>query len=489
MEPDTSKVKATVLIVDDERNAREGLRSALEDKYEVFVAADAHQAMNVLETEPVDLMLTDLKMAGEDGLALILKTRSLPRQPICILMTAYGSVETAVEAMKRGASDYLTKPLNLDEVDLVIARHLRSQKIERENDQLKKQIAPKDGLEGIIGQSQPMVEIFDTVRQIAPSRATVLIEGESGTGKELIARAIHRLSPRGEGPLVAVHCAALTPQLLESELFGHERGAFTGAVERRIGRFEAAHGGTIFLDEIGEIDPATQVKILRVLGERSFERVGGNKTLHVDVRLVAATNKELRRLVEQGKFRDDLFFRLNVVQLRMPALRERATDIPLLVRAFLEEFNRDNGKRVRGFSQEAMQLLLGHRWPGNVRELRAAVEHAVVLARGEEATANDLPQTLRGSPVVLPRAEEESSKAKGAESFGQDTSQGTPSLRWEEAEKQIMLRALDQAMGNRSEAARLTGMSRRTFYRRLKQHGIPVRAPGGVRGTGAGGGA
>jgi len=445
-------VKPSVLVVDDEKNAREGLRSALEDRYEVYVAADAAQAMNVLESETVDLVLTDLKMAGENGLQLIARARSLAHQPVCILMTAYGSVETAVEAMKKGAADYLTKPLNLDEVDMLVARHLRARNLEQENSQLKKTINRKFGLDEIIGTSPKMTEIFETVQQVASARASVLILGESGTGKELIARAIHQISPRAGAPMVAVHCAALSPQLLESELFGHEKGAFTGAFERRLGRFESADGGTIFLDEIGEIDASTQVKILRVLGERSFERVGGTKTLSVDVRVIAATNKDLQKLVSEGKFRDDLYFRLNVVTILLPPLRDRAEDIPLMVQSFLREFNRDNGKNIRGFTAEAMDKILHYSWPGNVRELRSAVERAVVLARSDEAGLKELP------PQVL---------SGGA---GSDAPAPARPLDWSETEKQLIIRALLKTDGSRTDAARELGMSRRTLHRKLHEY-------------------
>lgn len=449
-------MRPNVLIVDDEKHAREGLRAALEDKYEVYVAADAVQAMNILESERIDLMLADLRMPGEDGLGLIERTLAMPHRPVCLLMTAYGSVETAVEAMKKGASDYLTKPLNLDEVDLIVAHHLKARRLESENLELRQKVAEREGLDEIIGRSPAMVEVLEVVKQVAPSRATVLIQGESGTGKELVARAIHRLSPRRDGPMVTVHCAALSPQLLESELFGHEKGAFTGAVERRIGRFEAAEAGTIFLDEIGEIDPATQVKILRVLGERSFERVGSTKTIHIDVRLVAATNRDLKKLVDEGKFRDDLFFRLNVVPIRMPPLRERTEDIPLLVRAFLAEFNRENGVNVRGFTQEALDRLLAYSWPGNVRELRTAVEHAVVLCRGDEAGLRELPSAVRGA---------EAAPSAGAPLGGEE-------LSWEDSEKRLIIKALEQTGGNRAEAARRMHMSRRTLHRKLNQYGL-----------------
>ena len=314
-------MQPTILIVDDEKHTRDGLRRLLEDEYDVYVAEDIGGAISVLERETVDLLLTDLRLGGEDGMQLIERALKMPHPPVCIMMTAYGSVDTAVEAMKRGAYDFVTKPLNLDKVEMLIARALQSRRMEQENRTLRQQIDERFGLENIFGESLALREVLDTIRQVAPSSANVLIEGESGTGKELAAHAIHNLSRRNQAKFVVVHCAALSPTLLESELFGHERGAFTGAHERRIGRFEQANGGTIFLDEIGEIDPSTQVKLLRVMSEqRAFERVGGTQTLRADVRVIAATNKNLEQMVREGKFRDDLYFRLNVVRITMPPL-------------------------------------------------------------------------------------------------------------------------------------------------------------------------
>src|SRR5271170_2270196 len=390
-------MKPTLLIVDDEKTTRDGLRAALEDRYDVYVAEDAKAAMELLESEHFDVMLTDFRLPNEDGLKLIARAKSLPKPPICILMTAYGSEEIAVEAMKRGADDYIAKGrLQIDELEMRIARALKQQNLEVENVSLRKQLDSKFGLENIVGQSVAMNEIFEVVQQVAPTRATVLITGESGTGKELIAKALHQLSPRAKQPFVAVHCAALTATLLESELFGHERGAFTGAHERRVGRFELAQGGTLFLDEIGEIDQSIQVKLLRFLGERTFERVGSNKTLSADVRLVTATNKNLEELVKAGKFREDLFFRLRVVEIELPPLRERTGDIPLLAQSFLREFAKENGKAVNDFTADALEALMNCSWPGNVRELRTAIEHAVVLCRGEKISTRDLPASLRG---------------------------------------------------------------------------------------------
>src|ERR1022692_249406 len=390
-------MKPTLLIVDDEKPTREGLRAALEERYDVYIADDAKAAMNLLESENFDVLLTDFRLPNEDGMKLIARAKSLSKPPICILMTAYGSEELAVDAMKRGADDYIAKGrLQIDELEMRIARALKRQNLEAENVSLRQQLDSKFGLENIIGESPAMREIFEVVQQVAPTRASVLIGGESGTGKELIAKALHQLSPRARQPFVTVHCAALAPTLLESELFGHEKGAFTGAHERRIGRFEQAQGGTLFLDEIGEIDASIQVKLLRFLGERTFERVGSNKTLTADVRLIAATNRDLDERVKAGAFREDLFFRLRVVELRLPPLRERLEDIPLLARTFLREFAKENGKAVNDFTADALEALMNYSWPGNVRELRTAIEHAVVLSRGERISLRDLPPAARG---------------------------------------------------------------------------------------------
>jgi DNA-binding NtrC family response regulator len=445
--------KPTLLIVDDEKPTRDGLRAALEERYDVYVAEDAKAAGELLERENFDVLLTDFRLPSEDGMKLITRARSLARPPICILMTAYGSEELAVEAMKRGADDYIAKGrLQIDELEMRIARALRRQNLETENISLRRQLDTRFGLENIVGKSPAMEEIFGIIQQVAPSRATVLLTGESGTGKELVARAIHQLSPRAKQPLVIVHGAALAPTLLESELFGHEKGAFTGAYERRIGRFEQAQGGTLFLDEIGEIDAAIQVKLLRFLGERTFERVGSNKTLTADVRLIAATNKNLEELVKGGTFREDLFFRLRVVEIHLPPLRERAGDIPLLAQRFLREYAQENGKTVNEFTADALERLTNYAWPGNVRELRTSVEHAVVLCRGEKISARDLPPSVRGG-------------AGGR--TGEATLFARNDLTVKEAEKQLIIHALKETNGNRTLAARKVGMSRRTFHRKL----------------------
>jgi DNA-binding NtrC family response regulator len=451
----------TILIVDDEKHTRDGLRRLLENDYDVYVAADIASAMNVLEREHVDLLLTDLRLGAEDGMQLIERALKMPQPPICVMMTAYGSVDTAVEAMKRGAYDFVTKPLNLDKVEILISRALRGRKLEQENQTLRQQVDERYGLENIIGDSAALHEVLDTIKQVAPSSATVLIEGESGTGKELAAHAIHNLSRRSKAKFVVVHCAALSPTLLESELFGHEKGAFTGAFERRIGRFEQASGGTVFLDEISEIEPATQVKLLRVMSEeRAFERVGGNQTLHADVRLIAATNKNLEKLVREGKFRDDLFFRLNVVRITMPPLRDRKEDIPLLVRGFVREFGRANDKKIVDLTADAMNALLIYNWPGNVRELRTAIEHGVVMATGSKITLRDLPMAVREvAGGALPRG------ISTSKAFGQKVNP----LDLRETERKLVLQALASTNGNVTAAAKKLGISRRTLHRKINE--------------------
>ncbi len=448
-----TKTKPSLLIVEDEKPSRDGLRAALEDRFDVYVAEDVAGATRLLEEDDFDVMLTDYRLPKDDGMKLIKRAKALPHPPVCILMTAYGSEELAVEAMKNGADDYIAKGrMQIDELEMRIARALKQQKLETENVVLKQQLHTKFGMENIIGSTPPMNEVLELVRAVAPARTTVLITGESGTGKELIAKAIHQLSPRKNGPLVTVHCAALSPTLLESELFGHEKGAFTGAHEKRVGRFEQAQGGTLFLDEIGEIDQSTQVKLLRFLGERTFERVGSNKTLSADVRLVTATNKNLATLVKEGEFREDLFFRLRVLEIHLPPLRERKNDVPLLAAAFLKEFAEENGKKVTAISHEAMETLVNYSWPGNVRELRTAIEHAVVLARGESVSVRDLPQNIRlGDDKEL----------------GGGDALNAADITVKEAEKQLIIRALKELNGNRSAAAKKLGMSRRTLHRKL----------------------
>ncbi len=446
----------TILIVDDEKNTREGLRLSLEDEFDIYIAADISGAMDVLQNETVDVLVTDLRLGADDGMELIDMALGIAASPICIMMTAYGSVDTAVEAMKRGAYHFVTKPLNIDELEILIKRAIRTRSLQEENVQLKKQVEKEFTVSNILGKSPAMQPVFETIEQVAPSKATVLIDGENGTGKELVAKAIHNLSGRPKSKLVTVHCAALSPQLLESELFGHERGAFTGATEKRIGRFEQADGGTLFLDEIGEIDTSTQVKLLRALGERTIERVGGNQPIKVDVRLLTATNKDIGKLVESGEFREDLFYRLNVVRITLPPLRERAEDIALLANAFLKELAEENGKPINEISHEVMRAFSAHRWPGNVRELRTAIEHGVVMSNGSRITLRHLPAVFRNgssSHGTVHPAEEHSH---------QDL------FDLANAERQLISKALAHTRGNKTEAAKLLGISRRTLQRKLK---------------------
>jgi DNA-binding NtrC family response regulator len=450
-------MQGTILIVDDEKHTREGLRQSLEDEFDVYTAGNLDEALNVLNSDQIDLVLTDLRLGGEDGMVLIERILQRPRPPVCILMTAYGSIATAVDAMKRGAYDFVTKPVNIDELGIKISRAIKGRQTEQENIQLRQQVDKRFGLENIIGESKAMHDIFDTVRQVAPSRATVLILGESGTGKELIAHAIHNLGNRNKARFVAFNCAAFSPQLIESELFGHERGAFTGAVERRVGRFEQAAGGTLFLDEIAEIDSNVQVKLLRALDPGVFERVGGNQSLRADVRLIAATNRDLAPLVREGKFREDLYYRLNVIQIRVPSLRERKEDIPLLANAFLKEISERDGKAFRPLSPEAMDCLLQYDWPGNVRELKGAIDSGITLSVGKQITARDLPLAVRERAESLaPR-----------EALVQDQ------VNLQENERRLIVRALDESGGNRTEAAKKLGISRRTLHRRLRELQLP----------------
>jgi DNA-binding NtrC family response regulator len=459
------KTRPRILIVDDDKNTREGLARALSPDYTVTLAESGERALSLLDESAVDIMLSDVRMPGMDGMTLLQRALARTPAPISIMLTAYGNVETAVEAMKRGAYDFLMKPVNLDYLDMLLKRALRSREVEDENVSLKEELDDRYGLENMIGNSQAMREVFEVVKQAAPTNATVLLQGESGTGKELVAHAIHRLSPRRNGPFIAVHCAALSPTLLESELFGHEKGAFTGAVERRRGRFEMADGGTLFLDEVSEIDPAIQVKLLRVLEERRFERVGGSETLEVDIRLIAATNRNLKALADEGRFRSDLYFRLDVVGVVLPLLRDRAEDIPLLAYHFLREFAHKNGKPLADITPEAMQIFSAYSWPGNVRELRNAIERMVVLARGSKLTARDVPVNIRNA------VQAEAGQGRGPELAAVGAAASLASN-----EKALIYSALRRFKGNRTQAAAQLGISRRTLQRKLKEYAVAANA-------------
>ena len=384
-------------------------------------------------------------------------------------MTAYGSVDAAVEAMKQGAYDFVTKPLNLDAVEMVLKRALHTRNLETANQELTSRIQADSGLQKLLGRSTAMEHVFSMIRQVAPSKTTVLIEGESGTGKELVAQAIHSLSGRPENKFVAVNCAALSPQLLESELFGHEKGSFTGAAQRRIGRFEQADGGTIFLDEIGEIDASTQVKLLRVLSERTIERVGSNTPIPVNVRVIAATNKSLKQLVQEGKFREDLYFRLNVVHIQMPPLRDRREDVALLAAAFLKEFARENNKELKPLSPEALHAVRNYLWPGNVRELRTAMEHGVVMCNSDRIELQHLPPQLQAasSPPVAGKTSGDPPPDNGNNTQNGLVPHGVLNLSL--LERNAIRQALAQSNGNRTAAALLLGISRRTLQRKLQE--------------------
>lgn len=455
--------KPVILIVEDEKNTREGLERTLNRKYQIIQADNGERALRLLAEKPVDILLTDLRMPGMDGLTLVRRAIAHESQPVCIVLTAYGSIESAVEAMKVGAYDFLTKPLNLDQLEIVIERALHSRQLENENRSLRTQLDKRFGLEAFIGRTPAMEELFKLIRQVAPSQATVLIQGESGTGKELVAHAMHNLSSRARGPFIAVHCAALPQNLLESELFGHEKGAFTGAVERRRGRFEMAEGGTLFLDEISEVAPVIQVKLLRVLEEWKFERVGGQETLEADIRLVAATNNDLKKLVQEGRFRNDLFYRLNVVTINLPPLRERRDDIPLLARHFLQDFARENNRKIEDISSDALAVLVSYDWPGNVRELKNIIEQMVVLGHGAKLTLRDLPASVR---------ENEHSSALQAGGIISAPSIPLPAGSIKEANRNMIIATLGAAGGNRTLAAKKLGISRRTLHRKLREFAV-----------------
>ncbi len=451
----------SILIVDDEKHTRDGLATALEGEYEVFQAADAEEAFRLLDAEQFAVVLTDLRMAGKSGLKVIERALQMPYHPVCIMMTAYGNVETAVEAMKRGAYDFLTKPVSLEKLEILIRRALQERKLEKENTTLRDRLDKQFSFPNIVGHSQALQTVLEKVKQAAATRATMLLTGETGTGKELLAQMIHQNSPRARGPFVAVHCAALPASLLESELFGHEKGAFTGANERRIGRFEAADGGTLFLDEMGELDAQTQVKLLRFLETRTFERLGSNKSITVDVRLVCATHRDLAELVAKGAFREDLFYRLHVVPIRLPPLRERAEDIPLLLDHYLRFFAKENSLTPPRLAPSAIAVLQRYGWPGNVRELRNFCENAVVLKRGGEISEYDLDPKF-----TAPAGQPSGAKPTGSPSAAAPVANP---LSREENEKRLLRSALVEARGNRTKAAQLMGISRRTLHRKLTE--------------------
>ncbi|MGB4407458.1 MAG: sigma-54 dependent transcriptional regulator [Sphaerochaeta sp.] len=450
-------MKRSILIVDDEKNIRSGLAMAMElEGYESLTAEDGASAWALMGKKDVDLVITDLRMPNLSGEQLLQKiTGAYPRLPV-IILTGHGTIETAVDAMRKGAIDFFTKPVELDRLSLVVKKALSNTDLYAEHERLKAEVETlkaRNRYDRIVGKSQKMVALMETVAQVAPTRASVLITGESGVGKELVADAIHELGNRSKGPFIKVHCAALSESLLESELFGHEKGSFTGAISQKKGRFELADGGTIFLDEIGEINGATQVKLLRVLQEKVFERVGGEKAVTVDVRIVCATNRDLLKEIEKGAFREDLYYRLNVVHLEVPPLRDRKDDIPLLMTSFLTQFNKENDKSLEGFSNGAKKAMLSYDWPGNIRELRNSVESAVVLSRSSVIEVEDLPPSVRLSD----------SSAQLSLDVG---------ITLAEAEKKLIMSTLVMCGGNKTRAAEVLGIGRKTLHRKLQEYQI-----------------
>jgi DNA-binding NtrC family response regulator len=442
-----------LLVVDDEKNIREGLADSLAmEGYEVVTAADGEGGWSRFEKGDIDLVITDLRMPGMGGEEFQRKINAeYPGLPV-IILTGHGTVENAVAAMRNGAYDFITKPPNIDHLTMLVKRALHTQELALQNKSLEAELEKKIQFRRMIGSSAAMRRVFDTISRVAPAKASILITGESGVGKELVADAIHELSPRKGKPLVKVHCAALPESIIESELFGHEKGAFTGAAGRKRGRFELANEGTLFLDEIGEIDQNIQIKLLRVLQDKKFERVGGEETIEVDVRIVAATNKDLKEEVEKGNFREDLYFRLNVVNIHVPPLRERKDDIPLLLSAFLKECAEENGKQVEGFDEKARAAMYGYDWPGNIRELRNCVESAVVMSKGSVIVEADLPPTVR---------------AKSGESLISIPMGST----MEQAERAIIRDTLGFFKGNKSKTAEVLNRGRKTLHRKLAEWG------------------
>ena len=447
-------MKFTILIIDDEKNIREGLGAAFEmEGYEVRLAANGKEGLDCIAKGDIDLVITDLRMDGISGEEVLRRvTTETPGIPV-IVLTGHGSIDAAVDAMRNGAYDFLTKPLNLDRLSMLVKRALERRELSLQHTQLKAEVSSAHTLDNMIGKSAEMQKVFTLIKKVAPTKASVLITGESGVGKELVADAIHNLSPRSAHEMIKVHCAALSETLLESELFGHEKGAYTGAEKMQKGRFELAHESTIFLDEIGEVNASVQVKLLRVLQDHKIIRVGGEKTIDIDVRVIAATNRDMEKEVKEGRFREDLYYRLNVVHIAVPPLRERRDDIPLLLNAFLKEYAKENGKNITGIDNRARALLYKYDWPGNIRELRNCIESAVVMCGGNEITPEDLPPTVSASiaapSITIPV--------------------GTT---LDDAEKAIICENLAANKGNKSKTADILGIGRKTLHRKLQEYGI-----------------
>jgi two-component system response regulator HydG len=454
-EPRTDKARPRVVVADDEASARSGLGTLLRDEgFDVVLAADGVAALACVQESAPDILVTDLRMPGMDGIELLRRAREADPGLIVVLMTAFAEVETAVRAMQDGAEHYLTKPLQIDELVLVLRRALDRRSLRNEATELRARLKDHLRFERIVGASPAMQEVFDVVEQVAPTKASVLITGESGTGKELVAQAIHENSPRAGAPFVKLHCASLAETLLESELFGHEKGSFTGAAARREGRFKQADGGTLFLDEIGEISPSIQVKLLRVLQEKTFERVGGNETIKVDVRIIAATNRDLASDAAAGRFREDLYYRLNVVNIEMPPLRARPSDLLPLATHFLHRFAKENGKGIDGFADDAVERITGYRWPGNVRELENIIERAVVLCDEAKLTAKHLPAGV-------------SAATRGGMRI--------PGSTMNEIERHAIVTTLEACGGRTTQAAQMLDISVRKIQYKVQEYGIVLQ--------------
>ncbi len=448
--------KSKVLIIDDDTSHAEAIAEGIKRSgFDAMIAGSGEEGLAVMDREELDIIITDLVMAGVDGMEVLREARKRSEFTEVVMVTGYGSVESAVQAIQEGAAHYITKPVNILELRAVLDKIVENQAIKIHNLELRKQLDQKFGFETIIGSSKPMVEVFKLLRQVAPTNVTVMVQGESGTGKELIARAIHNNSPRKAFPFVAVNCAALSEGLIESELFGHEKGAFTGAVARKAGKFEYANRGTLFLDEVGDMPLSIQVKLLRVLEEREIVRVGSNEPISVDVRLISATNQNLVEAVGQGEFREDLYFRLRVVSIDLAPLRERTGDIPLLLDAFIEEFTKTHGKKVKGISPEAMTILGSQPWPGNVRELRNVIENMVVTAQNEILQVSDIPVNyldgVEGHPSTI-------SQLAG--------------VSLADLEKECIRQTLALTGGNREKTAKMLGIGERTLYRKINEYGL-----------------
>lgn len=452
-------IKYNILIVDDEQSQRIILSGFLKQKgYNLFEASSGNEALKIIDNNLIDIVLSDYKMPEMNGIELLKKIKERNPEIAVVIITAFGTIEDAVKAMKEGAFDYLTKPVELDELEFIISRISERQQLISENKILKEQLIEKNKISGIVAYSEKMENVLSTALRVADSKATVLLRGESGTGKEVLAKAIHYASSRKDKPFVAVNCAALNENLLESELFGHEKGAFTGADKQRRGRFEIADGGTIFLDEIGDLPLATQVKLLRVLQEEQFERVGGSQTISVDVRVITATNKNIEELIKDGKFREDLYYRINVVTISIPPLRERREDIIHLIRHFIEKYLPETRKEKIEFSREAIDVLMKYNFPGNIRELENIVHHSIVLSRGEIVSTSDLPEQLRvknPSDVV----------------FGFDENLTLPE-QVDNLEKMLVLDALKKTNNNQLQASKILGISERNLRYRLEKWGM-----------------